>query len=35
VNDGLEGVIAADTVLSHVDGNDGTIWVRGRTIDDW
>ena len=31
---GLEGVVAADTVLSHVDGNAGTIWVRGHTIDD-
>src|SRR6185369_1945912 len=34
VNSGLEGVVAADTVLSHVDGNDGTIWVRGHTIDE-
>jgi citrate synthase len=34
VSNGLEGVIAADTVLSRVDGNDGTIWVRGHTIDD-
>ncbi|AMN45056.1 citrate synthase 2 [Rhodoplanes sp. Z2-YC6860] len=34
VNSGLEGVIAADTVLSHTDGNSGTIWVRGHTIDD-
>jgi citrate synthase len=34
VNNGLEGVIAADTVLSHTDGNTGTIWVRGHTIDD-
>jgi citrate synthase len=33
MNSGLEGVIAADTVLSHVDGNDGTIWVRGHTIE--
>jgi citrate synthase len=34
LNNGLEGAIAADTVLSHVDGNNGTIWVRGHTIDD-
>jgi len=34
MNTGLEGVVAADTVLSHVDGKDGTIWVRGHTIDD-
>ena len=33
-SNGLEGVVAADTVLSHVDGNAGTIWVRGHTIDD-
>jgi citrate synthase len=33
-NNGLEGVIAADTVLSHTDGNTGTIWVRGHTVDD-
>jgi citrate synthase len=33
-NSGLEGVIAADTVLSHTDGNSGTIWVRGHTIDE-
>jgi citrate synthase len=34
MNSGLEGVVAADTVLSHVDGNVGTIWVRGHTIDE-
>jgi citrate synthase len=34
MNSGLEGVVVADTVLSHVDGNDGTIWVRGHTIHD-
>src|ERR1051326_431342 len=34
MNNGLEGVIAADTVLSHTDGNTGTIWVRGHTIDE-
>jgi citrate synthase len=33
-NNGLEGVVAADTVLCHVDGNTGTIWVRGHTIAD-
>ncbi len=31
---GLEGVVAADTVLSHTDGDTGTIWVRGHTIGD-
>ncbi len=34
MNNGLEGIVAADTVLSHVDGNDGTIWVRGHTVED-
>src|ERR1044072_4079205 len=34
MNSGLEGVIAADTVLSHTDGDTGTIWVRGHTIGD-
>jgi citrate synthase len=34
MSNGLEGVVAADTVLSHVDGNDGTIWVRGHTVSD-
>jgi citrate synthase len=33
-NNDLEGVVAADTVLSHTDGDTGTIWVRGHTIDD-
>jgi citrate synthase len=34
MDSGLEGVIAANTVLSHVDGKEGTILVRGHTIDD-
>ena len=34
MNSGLEGVVAADTVLSHTDGDTGTIWVRGHTVDD-
>ena len=25
MNDGLEGVVAADTVLSHTDGDTGTM----------
>jgi citrate synthase len=29
---GLEGVVAAETVLSHADGERGIIWVRGRPI---
>jgi citrate synthase len=31
---GLEGVVAAETVLSHADGERGVIWVRGHTIPD-
>ena len=32
MNDGLEGVVAAQTVLSHADGEHGTVWVRGHPI---
>ena len=31
---GLEGVIAAETALSHSDADTGTIWLRGHTIED-
>src|SRR5215470_7235008 len=31
---GLEGVVAAETVLSHADGERGIIWVRGHAIPD-
>src|SRR5271163_3514333 len=31
---GLEGVVAAETVLSHVDGERGILLVRGRTLDE-
>jgi citrate synthase len=34
MNNGLEGVVAADTVLSYVNGNDGTLWVRGHNLED-
>jgi len=34
MSDGLEGVVAAQTVLSHADGESGTVWVRGHTIGD-
>ena len=27
-----EGVVAAETVLSHSDGERGILWVRGRTL---
>lgn len=29
---GLEGVVVADTVLSHADPERGMLWVRGRSI---
>ena len=31
-NEGLEGVVAAQTVLSHADGERGIVWVRGHEI---
>ena len=31
---GLEGVIAAETVLSHVDGAAGRLIVRGHDLED-
>lgn len=31
---GLEGVVAAHTALSHVDGQDGVLILRGRRIED-
>src|SRR5882672_11302784 len=31
---GLEGVVAAETVLSHADSERGIVWVRGRNISD-
>jgi len=36
--DGLEGVVAAETVLSEVDGEAGRLVIRGRSLDelaDW
>jgi citrate synthase len=32
MDSGLQGVIAAETVLSHSDGERGIIWVRGHTL---
>lgn len=32
MDSGLEGVIAAQTVLSHSDGDRGILWVRGHTL---
>ena len=32
MSDGLEGVVAAETVLSHSDGEQGFVWVRGHPI---
>jgi citrate synthase len=34
MSDGLEGVVAAQTVLSHTDGESGVVWVRGHRITD-
>ncbi|MGA8402850.1 MAG: citrate/2-methylcitrate synthase, partial [Stellaceae bacterium] len=32
MDSGLEGLIAAETVLSHSDGAQGILWVRGYTL---
>ena len=32
MDSGLEGVIAAETVLSHSDGERGILWVRGHAL---
>jgi citrate synthase len=32
--DGLEGIVAAETVLSEVDGEAGRLVIRGRSLDD-
>ena len=34
MSDGLEDVVAADTVLSEVDGKAGRLIIRGRTLDE-
>jgi citrate synthase len=34
MSDGLESVVAADTVLSEVDGLAGRLVIRGRSLDD-
>lgn len=34
MDNGLEGVVAAETVLSHVDGERGLLWVRGHALPD-
>ncbi len=34
MNSGLEDVIAAETVLSDVDGLAGKLVIRGRSLDD-
>ena len=31
---GLDGVVAAETVLSHTDRDNGMVWVRGRDLPD-
>ncbi|MEQ1508658.1 MAG: citrate synthase [Myxococcota bacterium] len=30
---GLDGVVAADTVMSHVDGAAGELWIRGHRVE--
>ena len=32
MDSGLEGLVAAETVLSHSDGAQGILWVRGYTL---
>jgi citrate synthase len=32
MNSGLEGVVAAETVLTHVDGDQGIWWLRGHGL---
>ncbi|HYG27525.1 MAG TPA: citrate synthase/methylcitrate synthase [Caulobacteraceae bacterium] len=34
MSDGLEGVVAAETVMSEVDGSAGRLVIRGRSLDD-
>src|SRR5580658_1788675 len=34
MDSGLADIIAAETVLSHSDGERGQIWVRGRTLEE-
>ena len=34
MSDGLEGIVAADTVLSSVDGAAGRLVIRGRSLDE-
>ena len=34
VASGLEGVVVADTMLSHVDGERGEQWIAGRRVED-
>ena len=32
MDSGLAGLVAAETVLSHSDGAQGILWVRGHTL---
>lgn len=34
VRGGLDGVVVAETVMSHADGERGILWVRGHTLAD-
>lgn len=34
MDSGLQGVVVAETVLSHSDGERGLLWLRGHTLDE-
>lgn len=34
MSSGLDGVVAAETILSHTDRRDGMVWVRGHDLPD-
>lgn len=34
MSSGLDGVVAAETILSHTDRNNGMVWVRGHDLPD-
>ena len=33
VANGLEGVVAAETVMSHIDGEEGRLIIRGHDVE--
>jgi len=34
MSDGLDGVVVADTVLSHSDADAGRLWICGRSLEE-